>query len=95
MCSRDDGAVPSLPHYAAQLGRWTEAVFQPIRAAGDPAQPHSLRQGGKLYDFDLFNLRPGDTMTVSSDQAGDEAPASMTWTVGAVTAGDALRALWG
>ncbi|MEP7289735.1 MAG: FtsX-like permease family protein, partial [Chloroflexota bacterium] len=38
-----------------------------------------------------FNLKPGDTMTVSkmpgwsSPKAGDEAPASLTWTVGAVT----------
>jgi hypothetical protein len=24
-----------------------------------------MRQGGKLYDFDLFNLKPGDTMSAS------------------------------
>ncbi len=39
----------------------------------------------------MFNLKPGDTMTVSkipewsSPQTGDDAPASLTWKVGAVT----------
>src|SRR5690606_34241307 len=48
-------------------------------------------QGGKLYDFDLFNLKPGDTMSASkmsgwsSPQAGDEATPSLPWTVGAVS----------
>ena len=51
----------------------------------------TLRQGGKLYDFDLLNLKPGDTMTAtqmsgwSAPQAGGEATPSLTWTVGAVT----------
>jgi putative ABC transport system permease protein len=62
-----------------------------VQQYSDPSAPlgilinHThLRQGGKLYDFDLFNLKPGDTMTVSK-MSGDEAPASLTWTVGAVT----------
>ncbi len=75
-----------------------EAAGQDPQQYSDPSAPlailinhTNLRQGGKLYDFDLFNLKPGDTMTVypmsgwSSPQTGDEAPASLTWTVGAVT----------
>jgi putative ABC transport system permease protein len=69
-----------------------------VREYSDPAAPlgilinhTTLRQGGKLYDFDLFNLKPGDTLSAtrmsvwSSPQTGDEAPPGLTWRVGAVT----------
>ncbi|HEY0735927.1 MAG TPA: ABC transporter permease [Herpetosiphonaceae bacterium] len=77
--------------YAAQLGLDPQQYSDPAKPLGILVNHTSLRQGGKLYDFDLFNLKPGDTMTVSpmsgwpSSKAGDEAPASLTWTVGAVT----------
>jgi putative ABC transport system permease protein len=70
--------------YAAQLGLDVRQYSDPSAPLGILVNHTSLRQGGKLYDFDLFNLKPGDTMTVSN-MAGDEAPASLTWTVGAVT----------
>src|SRR5512138_2914455 len=69
-------------HYAAQLGL-------DVRQYSDPAAPRGIllnhptrRQGGKLYDFDLFNLKPGDTMTAtqmsgwSPQKTGGEAPSS-------------------
>jgi putative ABC transport system permease protein len=77
--------------YAAQLGLDAQQYSDPSAPLGILINHPSLRQGGKLYDFDMFNLKPGDTMTVSrmpgwsSPSAGDEAPPSMTWTVGAVT----------
>jgi putative ABC transport system permease protein len=77
--------------YAAQLGLDAQQYSDPSAPLGILINHPSLRQGGKLYDFDMFNLKPGDTMTVSrmpgwsSPRAGDEAPPSMTWTVGAVT----------
>ncbi len=78
-------------HYAAQLGLDVQQYSDPSAPLGILINHPNLRQGGKLYDFDLFNLKPGDTMTVSkmpdwsSPKTGDEAPASLTWTVGAVT----------
>jgi putative ABC transport system permease protein len=78
-------------HYAAQLGLDVQQYSDPSAPLGILINHTNLRQGGKLYDFDLFNLKPGDTMTVypmsghSSPQTGDEAPAGLTWTVGAVT----------
>ena len=78
-------------HYAAQLGLDVQQYSDPSAPLGILLNHTSLRQGGKLYDFDLFNLKPGDTMTVSkmsdysAPQTGDAAPASLTWTVGAVT----------
>jgi putative ABC transport system permease protein len=77
--------------YAAQLGLDVRRYSDPSAPLGILVNHTSLRQGGKLYDFDLFNLKPGDTMTVSpmsgwpSPKTGDGAPASLTWTVGAVT----------
>ena len=77
--------------YAAELGLDVQQYSDPSAPLGILVNHTRLRQGGKLYNFDLFNLKPGDTMTVSpmpgwsSPQAGDEAPASLTWTVGAVT----------
>ncbi len=77
--------------YAAQLGLDLRQYSDPSAPLGILLNRTSLRQGGKLYDFDLFNLKPGDTITVSnkmagysSPQTGAEAPASLTWTVGAV-----------
>jgi putative ABC transport system permease protein len=78
-------------HYAAQLGLDVQQYSDPSAPLGILINHTSLRQNGKLYDFDLFNLQPGDTMTVSkmsgwsAPQTRDEAPASLTWTVGAVT----------
>lgn len=76
--------------YAAQLGLDVEQYSDPSAPLGILVNHTSLRQNGRVYDFDLFNLKPGDTLTVSkipeySAHTGDSAPASMTWTVGAVT----------
>ncbi|MGE3908066.1 MAG: ABC transporter permease [Chloroflexota bacterium] len=78
-------------HYAAQLGLDPQQYSDPSAPLGILVNHTRLRQGGKLYDFDLFNLQPGDTLTVSKlpeysgPKTGDAAPASLTWTVGAVT----------
>ena len=78
-------------HYAAQLGLDVQQYSDPSAPLGILINHTTLRQGGKLYDFDLFNLKPGDTMSASkmsgysSPQTVGEAPASLTWTVGAVT----------
>jgi putative ABC transport system permease protein len=78
-------------HYAARLGLDAQQYSDPSAPLAILINHTSLRQGGRLYDFDLFDLKPGDTMTVyplsgwASPQTGDEAPASLTWTVGAVT----------
>ncbi|MBX3063167.1 MAG: ABC transporter permease [Anaerolineae bacterium] len=79
--------------YAAQLGLDLQQYSDPSVPIGILLNHASLRQNGKIYDFDLFNLKSGDTMTASkmdgwsSPQAGtgDEATASLMWTVGAVT----------
>jgi putative ABC transport system permease protein len=50
----------------------------------------NLNRDGRLYDFDILTLEPGDTITASpmqgwpSGQTGDEAAPSLTWTVGVV-----------
>jgi putative ABC transport system permease protein len=78
-------------HYAAQLGLDLQQYSDPSSPLVILLNHTTRRQGGKLYDFDLFNLKPGDTMTAtqmtgwSPPQAGDEATPSLTWTVGAVT----------
>jgi putative ABC transport system permease protein len=78
-------------HYAAQLGLNVQQYSDPAAPLAILIDHTTLRQGGKLYDFDMFNLKPGDTMTVSkmsgysAPQTGNETPASLTWTVGAVT----------
>jgi putative ABC transport system permease protein len=78
-------------HYAAQLGLDVQQYSDPSAPLGILINHTTLRQGGKLYDFDLFNLKPGDTMSASkmsgwsSPQTGGEATPSLTWTVGAVT----------
>jgi putative ABC transport system permease protein len=78
-------------HYATQLGLDVQQYSDPSAPLGILLNHATLRQGGKLYDFDLFNLKPGDTMSASkmsgysSPQTVGEAPASLTWTVGAVT----------
>jgi putative ABC transport system permease protein len=78
-------------HYAAQLGLDPRQYSDPATPLGILVNHTTLRQGGKLHDFDLFNLKPGDTLTVSkmpeysAPKTGDAAPASLTWTVGAVT----------
>jgi putative ABC transport system permease protein len=79
-------------HYAAQLGLDEKQYSDPSAPLGILLNHTTRRQGGKLYDFDLFNLKPGDTMTAtrmsgwSAPQAGgNEATPSLTWTVGAVT----------
>ncbi len=83
-------------HYAAQLGLDLRQYSDPSAPLGILLNHTTRRQGGKLYDFDLFNLKPGDTITAtqmsgwSPPQSGGEAtPRSaepiVTWTVGAVT----------
>jgi putative ABC transport system permease protein len=78
-------------HYAAQLGLDVQQYSDPSRPLGILLNHATLRQGGKLYDFDLLNLKPGDTLTAtqmsgwSPPQAGGETTPSLTWTVGAVT----------
>ena len=78
-------------HYAAQLGLDLRQYSDPSAPLGILLNHATLRQGGKLYDFDLLNLKPGDTMTASkmpdwsSPQGEDEATPNLTWTVGAVT----------
>ena len=77
-------------HYAAQLGLDVKKYSDPSAPLGILVNHTSLRQNGKLYDFDLFTLKPGDTMTVTkmpeyAAHIGDAAPASLTWTVGTVT----------
>jgi putative ABC transport system permease protein len=82
-------------HYAAQLGLDVEQYSDPSAPLGILVNRTSLRQNGRLYEFDLFNLQPGDTFTASRmtgwsspqtrDEALDEASANLTWTVGAVT----------
>ncbi len=78
-------------HYAAQLGLDLRQYSDPSAPLGILINHGSLRQGGKLYDFDLFNLKPGDTISAtqmsgwSAPQTVGEAQTSLTWTVGAVT----------
>jgi putative ABC transport system permease protein len=78
-------------HYAAQLGLDVQQYSDPSVPLGILINHTTLRQGGKLYDFDLFSLKPGETLSASkmsgyaSPQTGDETPARLTWTVGAVT----------
>ena len=77
-------------HYAAQLGLDVQQYSDPAAPLGILIAHPNLRQAGKLYDFDLFNLKAGDTMTVSkmpewASYTGDNTPASLTWTIGAVT----------
>ncbi len=78
-------------HYAAQLGLDLQQYSDPSAPLVILLNHTTRRQGGKLYDFDLFNLKPGDTMTAtqmsgwSPPQAGGEATPSLTWTVGAIT----------
>jgi putative ABC transport system permease protein len=77
-------------HYAAQLGLDVQQYSDPSAPLGILLNHTTLRQGGKLYDFDLLNLKPGDTLTAtqmsgwSLPQAGGEATPSLAWTVGAV-----------
>jgi putative ABC transport system permease protein len=77
-------------HYAAQLGLDVQQYSDPSAPLGILLDHTHLSRGGKLYDFDILNLKPGDTMTVSkmpdysASQTGDAATHSLTWTVGAV-----------
>jgi putative ABC transport system permease protein len=50
-------------HYAAQLGLDLEQYSDPSAPLAILVNHISLRQGGTLYDFDMFNLQPGDTIT--------------------------------
>lgn len=78
-------------HYAAQLGLDVQRFSDPSAPLAILLNHTTLRQGGKLYDFDLFNLQPGDTLTAvrmtgwSSPETGGETLDSLTWTVGATT----------
>jgi putative ABC transport system permease protein len=78
-------------HYAAQLGLDVGEYSDPARPLGILVAHTNLRQAGKIYDFDLFNLKPGDTFTTirmpewTPAQGGNDTDPSMTWIVGAVT----------
>ncbi len=78
-------------HYATQLGLDVKQYTDPAAPLAILIDHPNLRQNGKVYDFDLFNLKPGDTMSVSkmpdwsAPKTGDNAPTSLTWTVGAVS----------
>jgi putative ABC transport system permease protein len=77
-------------HYAAQLGLDVQQYSDPSAPLAILVAHPNLRQGGKLYDFDLFNLKPGDTITAAkmdgwTSQGGGEARDSLTWKIGAVT----------
>ncbi len=78
-------------HYAAQLGLDVRQYSDPAAPLGILLNHTTLRQGGKLYDFDLLNLKPGDTITAtqmsgwSAPHPGGQATPSLMWTVGAVT----------
>lgn len=76
-------------HYAAQLGLDVQQYSDPSAPLGILINHATLRQGGKLYDFNLFNLQPGDTMSAAKmsgwTQTGAAATASLAWTIGAVT----------
>lgn len=77
-------------HYAEQLGLDIQQFSDPAAPQGILLNHTSLRQGGKLYDLDLFTLQPGDTLTASrmtdwtAPQSGDSAVDTLAWTVGAV-----------
>lgn len=76
--------------YAAQLGLDARQYADPATPRGILVNHPTLRQGGKLYDFDLFHLQPGDTLAASrmpewtAPQPEDATSASQVWTVGAV-----------
>lgn len=76
--------------YAAQLGLDGARFSDPAAPQGILLNHTTLRQGGKLYAFDLLTLKPGDTMSAArmsgwtSPQGGDGPAAGLTWTVGAV-----------
>ncbi|MFT3893663.1 MAG: FtsX-like permease family protein [Anaerolineales bacterium] len=77
--------------YAKQLGLDAQQYSDPSAPMGILLNHVTLRQGGKLYDLDLFNLKPGDSISAtkmsgySAPQSVDEAPVSLTWTVGTIT----------
>jgi putative ABC transport system permease protein len=85
--------------YAAQLGLDVQRYSDPSAPLAILVNHTNLREGGKLYDLDMFTLQPGDTMTVyptsgwTSPQTGAEAPDGLTWTVGAVTSETPLSLL--
>lgn len=78
-------------YYANLLGLDVEAYSDPSAPLAILVNHVSLRNGGKIYDFDMFNLQPGDTLTATrmegwtSPQTGDATNTDLTWTVGAVT----------
>lgn len=81
---------PEFNRYADQLGLDVKQYSDPSEPMGILLNHSNLRQGGKLYDFDLLNLKAGDTITVSkmpewAAKIGDDSPASLTWTVGTIT----------
>jgi putative ABC transport system permease protein len=77
--------------YVTQLGLDAQPYYDSSAPLAILANHPNLRQNGKLYDFDLFTLQPGDTITASPipdwspPDTGDGSPVRLTWTVGAVT----------
>ncbi len=78
-------------HYTAQLGLDPEQYSDPSAPLGILINHTTLRQSGRLYEFDMFNLKAGDTMTAipmtgyTSPDSRDEKVESLTWTIGTVT----------
>ena len=78
-------------HFVEELGLDVQRFSDPSQPVGILINHPTLRQGGKFYEFDLFNLKPGDTLTAArmtgytAPEPTDDGPASLTWTVGAVT----------
>ncbi|WP_110517988.1 ABC transporter permease [Herpetosiphon llansteffanensis] len=69
-------------HYLKQLDLDPKQYLDPAQPQGILINHYKHRQNGKLYDFDLFTLRPGDPIAIF---AADQSTPSLTWTVGAVT----------
>ena len=76
--------------YAKELGLNPEQYSDPNKPMGILLDHIDLNQGGKLYDFDLLNLKSGDTITVTkmpdytASQTGSTVTSNLTWIVGAV-----------
>ncbi|HEY1014366.1 MAG TPA: FtsX-like permease family protein, partial [Herpetosiphonaceae bacterium] len=69
-------------HYLARLGLDPAPYADPAAPRGILVNHYNQRRDGKLYDFDLFTLKPGDPIAIAPEGG---ATAGLTWTVGAVT----------
>ncbi len=77
-------------YYARELGIDPKQYSDPAKPMGILLDHTDLNQNGKVYDFNLFNLKPGDTITVSKmsnytpSQIGGMATSKLTWKIGTV-----------